>query len=101
MGVPALVNPADSNTQKARLKVFANLFKSYMGVMPIVAAALAPLLTAMNVLPVYETERKPLATMAGVPGFLLLAWLFSVRRSIAPGSIRRCTAPFSIWGRCC
>lgn len=89
MAAQALANRADSSTQNTRLRIFASLFKSYMGIMPIVTAALAPLLTAMNVLPMYETERKPLATMAGVLGFLLLAWLFYVRRTIALGSIRR------------
>jgi hypothetical protein len=74
--------------QENRLSIFANVFKSYMGVMPVVTAALAPLLTALNVLPTYESQRKPLATMAGVLGFLLLAWIFYVRRTIALGSIR-------------
>jgi hypothetical protein len=73
--------------QENRLSIFANVFKSYMGIMPIVTAALAPLLTALNVLPTYESQRKPLATMAGVLGFLLLAWIFYVRRTIALGSI--------------
>ncbi|MFZ1012297.1 MAG: hypothetical protein WAN28_03075, partial [Terracidiphilus sp.] len=41
----------------------------------------------LNVLPTYESQRKPLATMAGVLGFLLLAWIFYVRRTIALGSI--------------
>lgn len=75
-------------SQENRLKFFANIFKGYMGIMPIVAAALAPLLTAMNVIPAYESQRKPLATIAGVLGFLLLAWLFYVRRTIALGSIK-------------
>jgi hypothetical protein len=75
--------------QESRLSIFANVFKSYMGVMPIVTAAVAPLLTALNVLPTYESQRKPLATMAGVLGFLLLAWIFYVRRTIALGSIKR------------
>lgn len=73
--------------QENRLSLFANIFKGYMGIMPIVTAALAPILTAMNVLPMYESQRKPLATMAGVLGFLLLAWIFYVRRTIALGSI--------------
>lgn len=73
--------------QENRLSIFANVFKSYMGIMPVVTAALAPLLTALNVLPTYESQRKPLATMAGVLGFLLLAWIFYVRRTIALGSI--------------
>jgi membrane protease YdiL (CAAX protease family) len=74
-------------TQENRLSIFANVFKSYMGIMPVVTAALAPLLTALNVLPTYQSQRKPLATMAGVLGFLLLAWIFYVRRTIALGSI--------------
>jgi len=76
-------------SQENRLKVFANVFKSYMGVMPLVTAALAPLLTAMGVIPIYESLRKPLATLSGILGFLLLAWVFYVRRTIALGSITR------------
>lgn len=75
-------------SQENRLLAFANIFKGYMGVMPIVTAALAPVLTAMNVIPVYESQRKPLAAMAGILGFLLLAWVFYVRRTIALGSIK-------------
>src|ERR1035438_882558 len=80
--------------QENRLSIFANVFKSYMGIMPVVTAALAPLLTALNVLPTYESQRKPLATMAGVLGFLLLAWLFYVRRTLALGSVSRKFRPF-------
>lgn len=75
--------------QPSPLLTFANLFKGYMGVMPVVIAILTPLLTAMNVIPTYEPTRKPLATIAGVLGFLLLSWLFYVRRTIALGSITR------------
>jgi hypothetical protein len=74
-------------SQQNRLLAFANVFKGYMGVMPIVTATLAPLMTAMNVFPVYESQRKPLAAITGVLGFLLLAWLFYVRRTLALGSI--------------
>ena len=79
--------PTAQASQENRLQVFANVFKGYMGIMPLVTAALAPLLTAMNVIPTYDPQRKPLATMAGILGFLLLAWLFYVRRTIALGSI--------------
>jgi hypothetical protein len=81
--------PNAQQAQENRLLAFANVFKGYMGVMPIVTAALAPLLTAINVIPTYETQRKPLATMAGMLGFLLLSWVFYVRRTIALGSITR------------
>jgi hypothetical protein len=80
--------PTAQESQQNRLQTFSNVFKGYMGVMPIVTAALAPLLTAMNVLPTYDSQRKPLAVIAGVLGFLLLAWLFYVRRTIALGSIK-------------
>lgn len=79
--------PTSDQSQENRLGVFANVFKGYMSIMPMVTAALAPLLTALNVLPGYESQRKSLAVMAGVLGFLLLAWLFYVRRTIALGSI--------------
>jgi hypothetical protein len=85
---PIPLTGTEAATQKTRLEIFVNVFKSYMGVMPMVTAALAPLLTALNVLPMYAPQRKALATMAGVLGFLLLAWLFYVRRTIALGSIR-------------
>lgn len=81
--------PTAQESQENRLLAFANVFKGYMGVMPIVTAALAPVLTAMNVIPTYELQRKPLAALAGLLGFLLLAWLFYVRRTIALGSITR------------
>ena len=81
--------PTAEQSQENRLKVFANVFKGYMGVMPLVTAALAPLLTAMGAIPIYEALRKPLATLSGILGFLLLGWVFYVRRTIALGSITR------------
>jgi len=77
------------HTTQNRLRVFANAFKGYMGVMPIVTAALAPLLTFLKAIPTYESQRTTLATLSGVLGFLLLAWLFYVRRTIALGSLVR------------
>jgi hypothetical protein len=79
---------AQTTTQN-RLSVFAGAFKSYMGVMPLVTAALAPLLTFLRALPTYESQRTTLATLSGVLGFLMLAWLFYVRRTIALGSLVR------------
>lgn len=72
-----------------RLRVFADAFKSYMGVMPLITAALAPLLTFLKAIPTYESQRTTLATLSGILGFLLLAWLFYVRRTIALGSLVR------------
>src|ERR1700683_1983172 len=77
---------AQTTTQN-RLLVFANAFKGYMSVMPLIIAALAPILTFLKAIPTYESLRTTLATLSGVLGFLLLAWLFYVRRTIALGSL--------------
>src|ERR1700683_2160688 len=79
---------AQTTTQN-RLLVFANAFKGYMSVMPLIIAALAPILTFLKAIPTYESLRTTLATLSGVLGFLLLAWLFYVRRTIALGSLVR------------
>lgn len=79
---------AQATTQN-RLSVFAGAFKNYMGVMPVVTAALAPLLTFLKAIPTYESQRTTLATLSGILGFLMLAWLFYVRRTIALGSLIR------------
>jgi hypothetical protein len=79
---------AQATTQN-RLSVFASAFKNYMGVMPVVTAALAPLLTFLRAIPTYESKRTTLATLSGILGFLMLAWLFYVRRTIALGSLIR------------
>lgn len=90
--------PTAQESQANPLLAFANSFKGYMGVMPVVTAILAPLAAALNVIPVYEPQRKPLATIAGLLGFLLLSWLFYVRRTIALGSIRR---GYRVFFNCC
>jgi hypothetical protein len=81
--------PTASATTENRLRVFANSFKAYMSVMPIVTAALAPILTFLKAIPMYETERTTLATLSGILGFLLLAWIFYVRRTIALGALKK------------
>jgi hypothetical protein len=85
---PTFQTTAETATQN-RLSIFANAFKGYMGTMPVVAAALAPLLTFLKAIPMYESQKSILATLSGVLGFLLLAWLFYVRRTIALGSLIR------------
>jgi hypothetical protein len=87
-----MASGALTTTQTAtqnRLQVFAGAFKGYMGVMPLVTAALAPLLTFLKAIPTYESQRTTLATLSGILGFLILAWLFYVRRTIALGSLVR------------
>lgn len=76
-------------TTQNGLRVFANAFKGYMGLMPVIMAALAPLLTFLKAIPTYDSQRTTLATLSGVLGFWLLAWLFYIRRTIALGSFVR------------
>jgi hypothetical protein len=84
-------NPATEvqPTVESRLHAFAAAFKGYMAVMPLVIAALAPLLTFLKALPTYESQRTTLASLSGILGFLLLAWLFYIRRTLALGSLVR------------
>jgi hypothetical protein len=78
-----------AESQQNRLNNFASAFKGYMGVMPIVTAALAPMITAMKVIDSYEIQRSPLSAMTGIFGFLLLGWIFYIRRTIALGSMTK------------
>lgn len=72
----------DTTAQENRLRKFASFFKSYMGVMPLVTAAVAPLLTVFRVMPVIESDRTTLATFSGLLGFLMVAWIFYARSTI-------------------
>jgi hypothetical protein len=74
----------DSTVQDNRMRKFAGFFKSYVGVMPLVVAAVAPLLTLLRAIPVFETERTTLATFSGLLGFLMVAWVFYARSILVP-----------------
>jgi len=73
--------------QENRLRRFAGFFKCYMGVMPLVTAAVAPLLTMLNAIPIFESQRAPLATYSGLLGFLVLAWVFYTRGELASAMV--------------
>jgi hypothetical protein len=62
---------------------FVNFFKGYMGVMPLVMASFAPIVTLANAIPTYALQTKALSTMTGLLGFLLVAWAFSSRHALA------------------
>ena len=62
---------------------FATFLRGYMGVMPIVTAAFAPLITLAHVIPIYQQQAKSLACMSGLLGFLCVAWVFYARHSFA------------------
>jgi hypothetical protein len=70
--------------QENRLKNFASFFKGYMSVMPLITAALAPLLTLAKAIPVFESQKTSLATFSGLFGFLLVAWVFFARGTFVP-----------------
>jgi hypothetical protein len=74
----------DSTAEDNRLRKFAGFFKSYMGVMPLITAAVAPLLTLLRAIPVFETDRTTLATYSGLLGFLMVAWVFYARSMFVP-----------------
>ncbi len=64
---------------------FATFLRGYMGVMPVITAAFAPVLTLSNAIPVYSQQAKSLATMSGLLGFLTVAWVFYARHTFAVG----------------
>jgi hypothetical protein len=79
--------PETLETQENRLKSFASFFKGYMSVMPIVTAAVAPVLTLAKAIPVFESEKTTLATYSGLLGFLMVAWVFYARSMFVPAMV--------------
>jgi hypothetical protein len=79
--VEQLTVPASS--QPKDFRSFVKFFKGYMGVMPLVVASFAPIVTLLNAIPTYSIQTKTLSTMTGLLGFLLVAWAFSSRHSLA------------------
>ena len=67
---------------------FATFLRGYMGVMPIITAAFAPVLTLSHAIPIYSQQAKSLATMSGLLGFLTVAWVFYARHAFAVGLFR-------------
>jgi hypothetical protein len=87
----------DPVSQENRFRGFAKFFKGYMGVMPIVTAAVAPFFTLARAIPVFDVQRTELALYSGLFGFLLVAYVFYARevfvRSMFTGpmmSLSRC-----------
>jgi hypothetical protein len=72
-----------------RFKGFALFFKSYMSVMPIVTAAVAPILTLARAIPVFEYQRNELALYSGLLGFLLIGYVFFARDALVRGMFSR------------
>jgi hypothetical protein len=64
-----------------RFKGFAQFFKGYMGVMPIITAAVAPIVTSFKTIPVFDVQKNDLALYSGLLGFLLIGYIFYARAS--------------------
>jgi hypothetical protein len=89
----------DPSLQENRLRKFASFFKGYMGVMPVVTAAFAPLLTMLKAVPVFESQKSMLATYSGLLGFLLLGWVFYARGTLAKLMVSRPSLGLDAFGR--
>jgi hypothetical protein len=66
-----------------RVKAFATFFKNYMSVSAVVTAALPVPITAWGLIPVYDAQKGELATYTSLFCFLILAFVFYVRHSLA------------------
>jgi hypothetical protein len=47
-----------SNSQTKDFRSFVNFFKGYMGVMPLVVASFAPIVTLLNAIPTILSKQK-------------------------------------------
>jgi hypothetical protein len=69
--------------QESRIKIFANFFKSYMGVSTIVAASVPIPVASWNLIPMYAQQKGFLTVYSSLFCFLLLAFVFSIRHRVA------------------
>jgi hypothetical protein len=76
-------NVNDEGRNETGFRGFAKFLRGYMGVMPLVTAAFAPLLTLAHAIPLYAQQRTSLACISGLLGFLAVAWVFYARHSLA------------------
>lgn len=69
--------------EATRIRAFANFFKNYMSVSTIVTAALPIPATLLEFIPRFEAQKGMLATYSTLFCFLLLAYIFYSRHSLA------------------
>jgi len=69
--------------QSQRIAKFAQFFKRYMGVAAVVTAALPIPIAAFGTIPTFSHQKAELATYTSLVCFLLLAYTFYLRHSIA------------------
>ena len=58
-----------------------------MSVMPLITAALAPVLTLAKAIPVFDRQKTSLATFPGLFGFLMVAWVYGNTLNIQCSSL--------------
>jgi hypothetical protein len=79
------VNPnlGSGITKARRLSNFAAYFKNYMGLSAVFIAALPIPVTQLGLIPVVPEDKGIISTLTSIICFILIAFIFSVRRSIA------------------
>lgn len=80
---PAQAGTPATKPAPLRLKAFAGFFKSYMSVAAIVTASLPIPVAAMKLIPTFDAHTKFLSVYTSLFCFLLLAFLFQCRHSLA------------------
>jgi len=66
-----------------RIHAFASFFKRYMSVSTVVAASIPIPVTVWRLIPIYSAQKGFLTVYASLFCFLLLAFVFSIRHSLA------------------
>jgi hypothetical protein len=69
--------------QAGGLNSFVKFLRGYMGLMPLVVAAFAPVAALTEVVPVYAQQKKLLAAYSGLLGFLIVTIVFYARHDLA------------------
>ncbi len=77
----------------AKARAFASFFTNYMGLWCVVVAMLPVPVTRLGLIPVYESQRAILPSVATFFCFLALAYVFNVRHGLA----RSMFAPGLLW----
>jgi uncharacterized RDD family membrane protein YckC len=70
-------------TDPKRIKQFAAFFKRYMGISSFVVAALPVPVTMLKLIPVYRDDVGSLSVLTSLSCFLVLAYIFFNRHSLA------------------
>jgi hypothetical protein len=66
-----------------RVRRFATYFKNYMGISTIVTAALPIPVTVLNLIPMFESQRRLFSVYTSLFCFLTLAYVFYIRHLLA------------------